>query len=104
MEQATIRGRRGLSVEDVRAALSAWAAAEGGMLRMDRPLRAMTGGRHFHVAAPDPGSGTLEVNFEPATGRDSPRVLVYAREHWRGAWAGGAQLRLVEHLAAELGA
>ena len=108
IEEATIPCRADLTLEDVRSALASWAAAEGGVVRMDRPLREIEGGRHFHVAAPGLGSGTLEVNFEPADNGEGPRrqarVRVYAREHWRGTWAGGAQLRLVEHLAAELGA
>jgi hypothetical protein len=108
IDEATIPCRAGLTVVDVRSALAGWAAGEGGVVRMDRPLREIDGGRHFPVAAPSRGSGTLEVNFEPANDPEGsgppPRVRVYAREHWRGTWAGGAQLRLVEHLAAELGA
>jgi len=107
IDEARIRCRVGLSVEHVRSTLGSWAADEGGLVRMDRPLREVEGGRHFHVAAPSRSSGTLEVNYEPgdtAGGADGdPWVRVYAREHWRGSWAGGAQLRLVERLAAELG-
>jgi hypothetical protein len=108
IEGAMIPCRADVSVGDVRSALVSWAAAESGVVRMDRPLREIEGGRHFHVAAPGLGTGTLEVNFEPADDGEGPRrdarVRVYAREHWLGTWAGGAQLRLVEHLAAELGA
>jgi hypothetical protein len=103
-EEATIRARTGLSVEGVRSVLGAWAANEGGVVRLDRRLSMVVGGRHFHLAAPARGSGTLEVNFEPADGDDeNPRVRVYARAHWLGSWAGGALVRLVEHLAVELG-
>jgi len=73
---------------------------------MDRPLRDVRGGRHFHLAAPARGSGTLEIDHVPGdagTTTNADSIHVVLRPHWAGSWAGGAFLRLAEHLAAELG-
>ena len=96
--------RAGVDLASVRASLAAFTALEGGVTRLDRPLREIAGGRHFHLAAPDRGSGTLEVNFEPGT-NDAPDVVrIVVRAHWAGTWAGDASLRAADHVAKELGA
>jgi hypothetical protein len=71
------------------------------MIRMDRPLRDVTEGRHFHLAAPSLGTGTLEVNVVDAD--HGGYVEIVCREHWAGTWAGGAMGYLVEALAMRLG-
>jgi hypothetical protein len=85
----------------VRAAIGEWAASDGAAIRMDRPLRDAEG-RHFHVAAPAIGTGTLEVNAvrEP-DGR--AHLEVVCRPHWAGTWAGRSMLGLVQALAERLG-
>jgi hypothetical protein len=68
---------------------------------MDRPLRDADG-RHFHIAAPTVGTGTLEVNavrVEPA----GAYAEVVCRPHWAGTWAGRSMLDLVQALAGSLG-
>lgn len=67
---------------------------------MDRPLRDADG-RHFHLAAPSVGTGTLEVNAvrEP----DAAYLEVICRPHWAGTWAGASMLDLVEALSRTLG-
>jgi hypothetical protein len=69
---------------------------------MDRPLRDADG-RHFHVAAPALGTGTLEVNAVRASDLPAAYLEVICRPHWAGTWAGKAMLDLVEALAASLG-
>jgi hypothetical protein len=70
---------------------------------MDRPLRDVPDGRHFHVAAPSTGTGTLEVNAVREPNASAGFVEVVCREHWSGTWAGGAMLDLVQALAVSVG-
>jgi hypothetical protein len=70
---------------------------------MDRPLRDVPAGRHFHLAAPRLGSGTLEVNAVTDADTNAGFVDVVCREHWAGTWAGGAMVDVVERLASRLG-
>jgi hypothetical protein len=60
-DSARIDLRPGLDWDDVRRAIGDWAGGSDAVIRMDRPLRAAEG-RHFHVATPSIGTGTLEVN------------------------------------------
>jgi hypothetical protein len=102
--ELTIPLRAGVDVASVRASLTAFSTLEGGVMRLDRPIREIAGGRHFHVAAPDRGSGTIEVNFEPTDLAADDTVRIVLRRHWTGTWAGDASLRLADHIAKELGA
>jgi hypothetical protein len=87
----------------VREAIVAWARSVDAVIRMDRPLRDAAGGRHFHLAAPAVGTGTLEINFLPGSADTGASIEVVCRDHWAGTWAGAAFVGLVEHLAADLG-
>ena len=69
---------------------------------MDRPLRDADG-RHFHIAAPSVGTGTLEVNAQRTDDGTEAWVEVVCRPHWAGTWAGRSMLDLVQALAANLG-
>jgi hypothetical protein len=100
----TVELRPDIDGEAVRRSLQAFIADEAGIVRMDRPLRDTVGGRHFHLAARTRGSGTLEVDHVPdPAATTGGEVHVVLRPHWTGTWAGGAFLRLAEHLAADLG-
>ncbi len=102
--EVTIALRPAVDLASIRSSLTAFCAVEGGVVRLDRPLREPAGGRHFHVAAPDRGSGMLEVNFEPANDPTGRAVRIVLRRHWSGTWAGEAALRLADHIAKDLGA
>jgi len=69
---------------------------------MDRPLRDADG-RHFHLAAPGIGTGTLEVNAVLDRADGHGYLEVVCRPHGAGTWAGRSMLDLVEALAASLG-
>lgn len=88
----------------VRSSLADFIASESGVVRLDRPIRQVAGGRHFHLAAPDQGTGTVEANFEPGADGAAGAVRIVLRRRWTGTWAGDASLRLADHLAKELGA
>jgi hypothetical protein len=106
VDRVTVRVRSDVGGDQVREALDAFVAADQGIVRMDRPLRDVGGGRHFHVAAPVRGSGTLEIDFRPGAGAATTgagAVDVVLRPHWAGTWAAEAFLRLAEHLGADLG-
>ena len=101
-EVARIDLRPGLEWDDIRQAIADWAAITGAVIRMDRPLRDADG-RHFHLAAPAIGTGTLEVNA--VRDREGGHYLeVVCRPHWAGTWAGRTMLDLVEALAQSVGA
>ena len=102
--EVTVELRSGVDLASVRSSLTDFVAGEGGVVRMDRPIRQVAGGRRFHLAAPKRGTGTLEVNFEPGDGGPGGSVRIVVREHWAGTWAGDASLRMADHLAKELGA
>jgi hypothetical protein len=100
---ARIEAAGDLGIDAVRDALLAWTRSAGALIRMDRPLRDAAGGRHFHLAAPAVGTGTIEVTFLLGRADAMTQIEVVCREHWSGTWAGTAFVGLVEHLAAELG-
>ena len=105
MQRLAFTARPDVDASALRDALDAWASARRAVVRLDRPLRDPPGGRHFHVAAPAVGTGTLEVNLEPDVGQDHsrPTVALIVRDHWAGTWAGGAAIDLIEWLGADLG-
>ena len=103
MDEITIDLRDDADLDAVRSAITIFCDVEGAIVRLDRPLRDIAGGRHFHVAAPDRGTGTLEPNFEPSNGNSGGIIRIVLRPTWTGTWAGGAYLRLAEYLAKELG-
>ena len=101
-EIARIELRAGLGWDDVRRAIADWATRVGAVIRMDRPLRDAQG-RHFHIAAPAVGTGTLEVNALREDDGGEAWVEVVCRPHWAGTWAGRSMLDLVQTLAASVG-
>jgi hypothetical protein len=90
-------------MDEVRHAIADWAKEQGAVIRMDRPLRHVVRGRHYHIAAPTLGTGTLEVNVVIDPEIPSGYAEVVCREHWAGTWAAGAMLDLVESIAADVG-
>ena len=101
--EVTIALRYGVNAASVRSSLARFIAGDDGILRLDRPLRGFVGGRHFHLAAPSRGTGTIEVNLEPDDQDGAGIVRIVLRPHWTGTWGGDASLRLAEYLAKELG-
>jgi hypothetical protein len=101
-ELARIELQAGTDWEDVRRAIVAWATSGGAVIRMDRPIRDADG-RHFHIAAPTIGTGTLEVNAVRTPDGSEAYLEVICRPHWAGTWAGGSMLDLVQALAESLG-
>lgn len=103
LDEVTIELRDDADPGAVRSSLDAFCDAEGASIRLDRPLREIAGGRHFHLAAPSRGTGTLEVNVEPGGPDGGGQIRIVLRPTWTGTWAGGAYLTLAEHLATDLG-
>jgi hypothetical protein len=99
-DTARIEVPPGLEWDVVRRAIDAWASSSDAIVRMDRPLRDADG-RHYHVAAPAIGTGTLEVNA--VRDADGAFIEVVCRPHWAGTWAGRSMVDLVEALARALG-
>ncbi len=103
LDEVTIDLHDDADLGAVRSSLDAFCDAEGAIVRLDRPLREIAGGRHFHLAAPSRGTGTLEVNVEPSDRNGGGIIRIVLRPTWTGTWAGGAYLGLAEHLAKDLG-
>jgi hypothetical protein len=99
---ARIELRPGVDWDDVRRAIGDWASATSAVIRMDRPLRDADG-RHYHLAAPAIGTGTLEVNAIRNAEGGQAYLEVVCRPHWAGTWAGRSMLDLVETLAESVG-
>jgi hypothetical protein len=94
MQTITVDISQKLTRNDVESILQQWSADQGARVkpqgRLARKYKTKGASMHWHVTGVKPGMGTVEITYDPETGK----LEVSVHDNRRGYWAHGAYREL----------